>query len=123
MVTPSFADSIEVSKGMDLATAKKLLGQKGIEVNSRYQLSVIPSDQNNELEFCNLDDNITLILAVDKGSKRIISLGLYFIPDNRTSKTQVVIREATVVRVMDDDQIELTFRTKKSEPDTSGQRR
>lgn len=118
-VVCAMAEDATVKPGMKLSRVKALLEGKGIEVSTRYQLSIASSDSDTGLQFCNLDDNITLVLGYIKETGIVDSLGIYFIPDNRTSKTQVVVREASSIHILGSGEIAIRFKPKRSEPTTT----
>jgi hypothetical protein len=74
------ADSI--APGANLQAAVKTLQSHGYEVNSKYELAIVSRDENIGLDFCRIDDDITLVLAFDKSTNRITSLSIYISPDN-----------------------------------------
>lgn len=88
------AESVTVKPGMTLDEFSKRCASQGIEVTDEVLLSVSPADNKTELTAANLDDNIVVIIAYNKDSQIVISIGAYFIPTHRTSKMQRVWREA-----------------------------
>ncbi len=75
------ADSI--APGMNLAVAVESLKKHGYEVNTlKYGLAMAPSDDETDLEFCRIDDEVTLVIAFDRSTKQITSMDIYVFPDN-----------------------------------------
>lgn len=100
---------VEIKPGMQFPILVDRLATKGIEVNRKYALSMMSGRLDTTLDFAILDDNTTLVVAYKKQSKEVTSLGVVFIPDNRTSKAQIVERGAKSIKIHDDDEIEIRF--------------
>ena len=111
---PASASGAEaIAPGMGLDTVKKTLHRHAYEVDTRkYGLPIVPRDKNTDLEFCRIDRDITLVLGYDRRTKKVTSLGLYFIPDNRTAKLQVTVREALEMRFEEEGVYTLKLRRK-----------
>ena len=100
-VPQSAAAENEIRVGMTLATLTQRLEAAGLEVDSKYGLSIRSRDPKTRLQFSRLDDDITLVISYDRVSKEVTKLSLYMIPDNRTSKLQMVVRSASSIKVLD----------------------
>jgi len=111
------AQADAISPGVKLETAKKTLQRHGYDVDAlKYGLSIVSLDKNIALDFCRIDDDITLVLSFDRRTDRITSLSLYFIPDHRTSKLQVVVRDALEIRFEEDGVYTLKLKRKPDKP-------
>ncbi len=84
-----------IAPGIGFDAAKKTLQRHGYEADAlKYGLDMASSNNNIALDFCRIDDEITLVISYDEHSKTVVSLALYIISHNSTSKLQGVFREA-----------------------------
>jgi hypothetical protein len=78
-----------VSPGVVLSRAKSTLEEYGYEVDSvKYGLAMA-APKNHELEFCKIDDNITLVIQYESSLQKVTSLGVVIRPDGATKLHQV----------------------------------
>jgi hypothetical protein len=88
---------------MSLAAVVKTLEDNAYNVDTiKYRLSIAPDDQNTALEFCRIDDEITLILDFDKRTQNVISMGIYGYPDNPSrprAERSVFVREVLEIEL------------------------
>ena len=91
-----------ITPGMSLTAVKNTLRRHGYLVDARkYGLAIADDDKQNSLEFCRIDDDITLVIAYRTRTDKVLSLGVYFIPPNITSKLQKVSRDAMEIKFED----------------------
>ncbi len=99
--SPAIAEKI--APGMKFQAVKTALQKHGYEVDARkYGLAIISKDQNEVLDFCSIDSDITLVVGYDRRDEVVTALELHFIPDNRTSQTQTVVRSAVEIELEED---------------------
>ena len=102
-----------IAPGMALETVKETLRRHAYEVDTRkYGMAIGPRDKNTSLEFCRIDDDITLVIEYDLSTEKVTSLDLYFYPENRTSKVQFVFREALEMQFEEDGVYTIKLRRK-----------
>lgn len=110
------ASAQAIAPGMTFEAAKKTLQDYGYEVDAlKYGLAIASHDRNIALDFCRIDADVTLVLGYDRRTKKVTALSLYFIPDHRTSKTQVVVRDAIEMRFEEGGVYTLKLRRKAGE--------
>jgi hypothetical protein len=103
--------------GVQLSEAVRTLARHGYEVNSeKFGLAIASTDKSENLEFCRVDDGVTLVLACDRESKRVKSLQLYFIGDGPKSTRSFVVREVLKMS-FDGDSYTVTLRRQRPSPD------
>jgi hypothetical protein len=77
-----FAGSPEkIAPGISLTAATANLQKCGFEVGPKFALARIPRNPNHNLEFCGLDDDVTLIIQYDESNGTITSLEIVIIPE------------------------------------------
>jgi hypothetical protein len=82
-----------ISPGARLSTVKSTLQKHGYEVNSvKYGLAMA-APKNHGLEFCRIDDNITLVIQYELATQKVTSLGVIIISDYSRSKLDRVSRD------------------------------
>ena len=99
--SPVFATKI--APGMKFKAVKAVLEKYGYEVDAqKYGLAIASEDENKVLDFCRIDADITLVVDYDLRDEVVTALELYFIPDNRTAQTQMVVRAAVEIELEED---------------------
>ena len=99
--SPAFATKI--APGMKFKAVKTALQKHGYEVDAqKYGLAIASEDENKVLDFCRIDADITLVVDYDLRDEVVTALELYFIPDNRTAQTQMVVRAALEIELEKD---------------------
>lgn len=107
-----------VAPGVQLSEALQTLARNRYELNSeKFGLQIAGCDKSHALEFCRIDDGVTLVLACDRESKQVKSLRLYFIGDGPKSTRSVVVVEVLKMS-FDGDSYTVTLRRKR--PDQEG---
>lgn len=92
-----------IAPGTQFSEAAQTLARNGYEVNSeKFGLQVAGGDKSRVLEFCRVDDGVTLVLECDRNSKHVASLWLYFIGDDPKSTRSFVVREMLKMSFGDD---------------------
>jgi hypothetical protein len=81
--TPSLANSRNlIGRGTNLATAKDTLHKHGFEMDAaKHGLAMVTNDKRNELTFCALDQNLTLVIEYRRKTKEIQSLAVRVISE------------------------------------------
>ncbi|MEX2093774.1 MAG: hypothetical protein WD971_13905 [Pirellulales bacterium] len=88
-----------ISSGMELEAVTGVLERHCYEVSSeKYGLAIVSLDRDVALEFCRIDDQITLVIGHDRASKRVDSLSLYFIGDGPKVARSIVVRDVIEMR-------------------------
>lgn len=96
--TPTAAIGADrIAPGMKLDAVKRTLQSNGYEIGEEYALAMQAID-GHALEFCRVDEDITLVLTYELRTKSVRSLGLIFFPEEQASKTNVLNREALEMR-------------------------
>jgi hypothetical protein len=109
--------SESIAPGQQLGEVVQTLAKNGYEVNSqKFGLAIVSTDNSENLEFCRVDDGVTLVLACDRESKRVMSLQLYFIGDGPKSTRSFVVREVLKMS-FDGDSYTMTLRRQRPSPD------
>jgi hypothetical protein len=109
--------SESIAPGRQLGGLVQTLAKNGYEVNSqKFGLAIMSTDKSENLEFCRVDDGVTLVLACDRESKRVKSLQLYFIGDGPKSTRSFVVREVLKMS-FDGDSYTMTLRRQCPSPD------
>ena len=101
----------KITPGMGLDAVKRTLHRHGYEVDEKYRLAM-ETAKGNALEFCRIDDDVTLILNYDRRTNEVRSLGLIFFPEDRTSKGNVLDRQALEMQFEDDGVYTMKMRRK-----------
>jgi hypothetical protein len=111
---PLSADGADaIAPGMSLAAVKNTLHRHGYPVDARkYGMAIAADDKQTSLEFCRIDDDITLVIAYRTRTDKVLSLGVYFVPANITSRLQKVSRDAMEIRFEDGGIYTLKLRRK-----------
>ena len=88
-----------ISSGIELEAVTGVLQRHGYEVSSeKYGLAIVSRDRDVAMEFCRIDEQITLVIGYDRASKRVDSLSLYFIGDGPKVARSMVVREVLEMR-------------------------
>jgi len=99
--SPAFATKI--APGMKFKAVKAILEKHGYEVDARkYGGAMAADDKNIALDFSPIDANITLVVGYDRRDNVVITLDLYFTPEDPTSKTSSVVRRALEIDLEED---------------------
>jgi hypothetical protein len=84
-----------IKPGVTLAAAKATLSKHGFEMDAKkYGLAMVADDQRNELEFCPLDRNLTLIIEYRASTNLVESLAVLFISERapKSKRNDVSLR-------------------------------
>lgn len=90
------ADAIAV--GMQLPEAEAMLHKFGYKTGPQFAMQITAEEQN-ALEFCRIDENITLAIGYGRSNKKVTSLELFFCPTNPRSKQDKFSREVIEIRL------------------------
>jgi hypothetical protein len=113
----SAQSSESIVDGVQLGKAVQTLARHGYEVNSeKFGLAIVSTDKSEKLEFCRVDEGVTLVLVCDRGSKRVKSLRLFFIGDGPKATRSFVVREVLKMS-FDGDSYTVTLRRLRPSPD------
>jgi hypothetical protein len=115
----TFSNSVRaaqfIAPGMQFSEAAQTLVRNGYEVDSeKFGFQVVGGDESQVLEFCRVDDGVTLVLTCDRHSERIRALHLYFSGEGPKSTRTYAVRE---VRKMTFDGDFYTVRLRRQRPD------
>ena len=99
-----------IKPGMSLGDVTAVLEKHDYDVDAKkYGLSIDTDDEGARLDFCRIDSEITLVIEYYDSTKKMSSLSLYFIPIERTTKTQLVARDALKISFEEDNTFTATL--------------
>jgi hypothetical protein len=99
----SMSGAESIKPGMQLNVVKETLNRFGYEVDARkHGFTIVASDKDSALDFCHIDEDITLVLTYERQTQKVSSLDLYFWPDSPKSKRQVISRDVLEMHVEED---------------------
>ena len=96
----SAADPPRISVGISYADAAKQLAIASITKTGPLQIA--PRDPDIAFEFFNLSRSAILVIGRSAATKLVKTLSIYYIPDNRTIRSQVVEVEARSIEFHSD---------------------
>jgi hypothetical protein len=109
--------SDSIAPGRQFGEVVQTLAKSGYEVDSKkFGLAIVSTNKSEKLEFCRVDDGVTLVLACDRESKRVKTLRLFFIGDGPKSTRSIVVREVLKMS-FDGDSYTVTLRRQRPSPD------
>lgn len=96
--------SDSIKPGTSLSAATETLKKFGYDADpAKHQLAMIATDPANELAFCPLDEDITLVMEYQKSTKNLVSLSVAVIPEHKPKSQRAQFNRA-VLEVKFDEQ-------------------
>lgn len=105
----------KIQRGVSLSNARTILKQFGYDAGQNEELALVPRNQSHSLEFCALDDVMTLVIEYDQKSSAITSIDIVIIPERgpKTRRLQYS-REVIEVSFASDNSFSLKFERAKA---------